>query len=44
MNYRANIREHAETDIEEAAVWYEQQHEGLGDDFLDEVLLSRAFP
>ena len=40
MNYRANIREHAEADIEEAAVWYEQQHKGLGDEFLDEVLLS----
>ena len=40
MNYRANIREAAEADIEEAAVWYEQQHEGLGDEFLDEVLLS----
>lgn len=40
MNYRANIREDAEADIEEAAVWYEQQHEGLGNDFLDEVLLS----
>ena len=40
MNYRANIREDAEADIEEAAVWYEQQYEGLGDEFLDEVLLS----
>lgn len=40
MNYRANIREVAEADIEEAAVWYEQQHKGLGNEFLDEVLFS----
>jgi plasmid stabilization system protein ParE len=40
VNYRANIREDAEADIEEAAVWYEQQREGLGDEFLDEILLS----
>ncbi len=40
MIYRANIRGIAETDIEEAAVWYEQQHIGLGNDFLDEVLFS----
>ena len=40
MNYRVNIREDAEADIEEAAVWYEQQYEGLGVEFLDEVLFS----
>ncbi len=40
MNYNVSIRENAEADIEEAAVWYEQQCKGLGNDFLDEVMLS----
>lgn len=31
------IRPEAEKDIEEAAIWYEEQRSGLGDDFLDEV-------
>jgi len=35
------LREEAERDIEEAANWYEQQREGLGYEFLDE--LSAAF-
>ncbi len=38
MSYRIYLRPDAETDIEEAATWYEKQREGLGDEFLDEVL------
>ena len=38
MNLRVHLRPEAETDIEEAAAWYEKQCEGLGDEFLDEVL------
>ena len=38
MNYRVHLRPDAETDIEEAATWYEKQRKGLGDEFLDEVL------
>ena len=38
MSYRVHLRPDAETDIEEAAKWYEKQREGLGDEFLDEVL------
>ncbi len=38
MSYSVYLRSDAETDIEEAAKWYEKQREGLGDEFLDEVL------
>ena len=38
MSFRAYIRPEAETDIEEAALWYEEQRQGLGQEFLDEVL------
>ncbi len=38
MSYRIYLRPDAETDIEEAAKWYEKQRESLGDEFLDEVL------
>jgi len=41
LTVSAHIREEAERDIEEAASWYEQQREGLGYEFLDEV--SAAF-
>ena len=37
MNYRVHIRPEAETDIKEAAIWYEKQQKSLGNDFLDEV-------
>lgn len=37
MNYRLIIKPLAQIDIEEAAVWYEQQKEGLGADFLEEI-------
>ena len=37
MIYKVRIRPEAEKDLEEAAIWYESQREGLGDLFLDEV-------
>ena len=37
MSLRVYIRSEAETDIEEAAIWYEKQRPGLGDEFLDEL-------
>ena len=37
MSLRVYFRPEAETDIEEAAIWYEKQRPGLGDEFLDEV-------
>ena len=39
---RMHLRPEAETDIEEAARWYEQQRGGLGDEFLDEVSMTLA--
>jgi plasmid stabilization system protein ParE len=38
VSYKAHLRPDAETDIEEAAIWYDKQREGLGHEFLDEVL------
>ena len=38
MSYRVHFRLEAETDIGEAAAWYEKQCEGLGAEFLDEIL------
>ena len=37
------LRPEAETDIEEAAIWYEQRKPGLGDEFLDEVVQTLSF-
>ena len=37
MRYKVHLLSEAETDIEEAASWYEIQREGLGGEFLDEV-------
>ena len=37
MSFTVHIRPEAETDLEEAALWYEKQCPGLGDEFLDEV-------
>ena len=37
MSLRVYIRPEAETDVEEAAIWYEEQRPGLGDEFLDEL-------
>ncbi len=38
MSLRVHIRPEAETDIEDAAVWYEKQRKGLGEEFLNEFL------
>ena len=38
MSLKVCIRQEAEIDIEEAATWYEGQRQGLGHEFLDEVL------
>ncbi len=38
MSLRVHLRPEAEADVEEAAAWYEKQREGLGNEFLDEVL------
>jgi plasmid stabilization system protein ParE len=38
MSLEVHLRPEAEADIEEAALWYEKQREGLGQDFLDELL------
>src|SRR5438128_1929319 len=37
MSHRLIIRPEAEADIDEAASWYEEQREGLGDEFLRAV-------
>lgn len=38
MTLRVDLRPEAEADIEEAAIWYEAQREGLGGEFLNEML------
>lgn len=38
MTYDIRLREEAENDLTEAAVWYQQQQPGLGHEFLDEAL------
>lgn|SRR5690625_95865 len=40
MTLPVRLRSEAEQDIEDAARWYEQQREGLGQEFIDEVLRS----
>ncbi|HZZ44225.1 MAG TPA: type II toxin-antitoxin system RelE/ParE family toxin [Tepidisphaeraceae bacterium] len=37
MPHRIIIRHEAETDITNAAIWYQEQQPGLGDDFLAEI-------
>lgn len=39
MSYTIRLREEAENDLIEAASWYQQQREGVGHEFLDEVLI-----
>ena len=38
MTFEIRLRPEAEHDLADAAAWYEEQREGLGHDFLDEVL------
>ena len=38
MKLPVRIREEAEVDLSDAAIWYEQQRVGLGQEFLDRVL------
>ena len=38
MSLGVYVRPEAEADIEEVAIWYERQRQGLGQEFLDEVL------
>lgn len=38
MTLEVRLRPEAESDLTEAAIWYEEQLLGLGDQFLDEVL------
>ena len=43
MNFRLVVNPRAEQDAEEAALWYEKQHKGLGIEFIqaiDEGILS----
>ena len=40
MTLSVHLRPEAEQDIEEAASWYEKQSAGLGNEFLDEVLVT----
>ena len=37
MSFGIFIRPEAESDLEEAAIWYEKQRRGLGGEFIDEV-------
>ena len=38
MNWQVVARPQAETDVVEAADWYDTQRAGLGDEFIDEIL------
>ena len=40
MTLRVHLRPEADADLEEAAVWYERQRAGLGQEFLDEALAA----
>ena len=40
MTLSVHLRPEAEQDIEDAAGWYEKQLVGLGNEFLDEVLVT----
>jgi hypothetical protein len=37
MRLPVRIREEAEVDLSDAAIWYEQQRVGLGQEFLDQA-------
>ncbi len=38
MSWRVVVRPEAINDVSEAAVWYDSQQPGLGDDFRDELM------
>lgn len=38
MTLEVRLRPEAEQDLADAAAWYEEQRQGLGHEFLDEVL------
>jgi len=40
MMFSVRVRSEARNDLEDAALWYEAQRTGLGDEFLDEVELT----
>ena len=42
MTLEVRLRPEAEQDLADAAAWYEEQRQGLGHDFLDEVLTMLA--
>lgn len=42
MTLSVRIREEAEVDLSDAAIWYEQQRAGLGQKFLDQALSVTA--
>jgi hypothetical protein len=37
MMFALHLRQEAELDLEDAALWYEEQNTGLGHQFLDEA-------
>ncbi|MCY3625819.1 MAG: type II toxin-antitoxin system RelE/ParE family toxin [Candidatus Dadabacteria bacterium] len=40
MSYEIRFHEEAEMDLADSALWYEFQRSGLGDEFLEELLLT----
>ena len=42
MTLEVRLRSKAEQDLADAAAWYEEQRQGLGHEFLDEVLTMLA--
>lgn len=40
MSLKVHLRPEAEADIEDAATWYDRQRKGLGQEFLDDVLVA----
>ena len=44
MAHRLIIRPEAEADIADAAVWYDDQQSGLGNEFIEQVQVSSIAP
>ncbi len=40
MSLKVHLWTEAEADIEDAAIWYDMQRKGLGQEFLDDVLVA----